>query len=82
MLEGRYSRTTRIMNGIEVNKYKRDMNLVYIVQQRVTRLMEGLWHFSCENRLRELGLISIEKEWLWGVSSMCRNTCRELVKRL
>lgn len=64
MLEGRYSSSTRIMNGIKVSKCKRDMDTVDIDQQRATRVVKGLWHFYCEQRLRELSLISIEKEWL------------------
>lgn len=54
MLEGRYSSSTRIMNGLGVNKCKRDMNTVDVVQQRATRVMKRLWHFFCEQRLREL----------------------------
>lgn len=78
MLEGRYSSSTRITNGIGVNKCKRDMNTVDVVQRRATRVMKRLWHFFCEQRLRELCLISIEKEWL----SRCITTCRKVVKRL
>ena len=47
-------------------EYRRDMDLLECIQRMATEMIQGREHLSYKDRLRELGLFSLEKRRLWG----------------
>lgn len=49
------------MNRYQPPQYKRDLDILERVQHRITKMAEGQKHVFCEESLREMGLLNLEK---------------------
>ena len=45
-------------------QYRRDVDPFECVQRKTAKMIQGMEHLSCEDRLKELGLFSMEKRRL------------------
>ena len=46
-------------------QYRRDVELLEHVQRRITKVVQEMEHLSRKDRMRELGLFSLQKRRLW-----------------
>ncbi|PKU44940.1 hypothetical protein llap_4753 [Limosa lapponica baueri] len=62
-------------------QYKKDMDLLVWVRRRAIKMIRLMEHLSCEGRLRELRLFSLEKRRLWGDLTMAFQVIKGAYKK-
>jgi len=55
-------------------QYKRDIEILEIVEQRATKMIKALGHLTYEEQSRELELFSLGKRRLERILSVCTST--------
>ena len=67
-------------------QHKKGMELLERVPRRAMKMIRGLEHLSCEDRMRVMDFIGLEKRRLWGVLTAAfqylKGTCKQERDRL